>query len=107
MSPTNRRDAQRAPAESKGEHQPPSGGLPPELLRFAAMGLEFIGAIAGGLLLGWLVDRWTGAAPLWTIVGVVAGLLGGGYAFLREAVQASKTARRDYDKRHPHDSKRE
>jgi len=69
--------------------------LSPQLLRFAGMGLEFIGSVAGGLLLGWIVDQLVGSFPTGSVVGAVAGLIVGVYNYFREAVQASKEARAD------------
>ncbi|RMD60533.1 MAG: AtpZ/AtpI family protein [Planctomycetota bacterium] len=59
------------------------------------MGLEFIGSIAGGLLLGWIVDQLVGSFPTGSVVGAVVGLIVGVYNYFREAVQASKEARKD------------
>jgi len=63
-----------------------------ELWRLSAMGTEFVAAIAGMLILGLLLDRWWGTTPVLTIIGSVAGLLGGGYNLIRQAIKAGQRA---------------
>jgi len=63
-----------------------------ELWRLSAMGTEFVAAIAGMLLLGFLLDRWWGTTPVLTIIGSVVGLLGGSYNLIRQAINAGKKA---------------
>lgn len=63
-----------------------------ELWRLSAMGTEFVAAIAGMLLLGLLLDYWLGTSPVLTIIGAVAGLIGGGYNLIRQALAAEKKA---------------
>jgi len=63
-----------------------------ELWRLSAMGTEFVAAIAGMLLLGLLLDYWLGTSPVLTIIGAVAGLVGGGYNLIRQALAAEKKA---------------
>lgn len=69
--------------------------------RLSGMGLEFVSAVAGMAVVGWLIDRWAGTTPRWTIVGVVLGLVGGGYNFMAQAVRAGRAADRAYRQAHP------
>jgi|GEM_PF-1068468 len=91
-----KRDESPEPAGSKK-----SAGLSPDLMGFAGMGISFIGCIAGGLLLGWLVDHFAGTYPTGSVVGVVVGLIVGAYSFIRDAMRASRAARREYERAHP------
>lgn len=61
-------------------------------MRLAGMGLELVGAIAGMLLLGWLLDRWLGTDPWLTIAGVAVGAVGGMYNFIRTAQRETRRA---------------
>lgn len=60
---------------------PPSG---PGAVALLGLGTITALCMAFGIWLGWLVDRWLHSAPLFTIVGVFAGLvLGGTVSWLR------------------------
>lgn len=61
----------------------------------ATMGLEFAGSIAGGALIGWLIDQWLGSAPKGLTIGTIVGLLGGGLNFVRMAVLISRSSARN------------
>jgi F0F1-type ATP synthase assembly protein I len=39
------------------------------------------GAVVAGLVVGLLVDHATGSSPLWTLVGIGVGILGGVVGF--------------------------
>lgn len=55
------------------------------LLRFGGMGTEFAFGLVGLLLLGmWIDQRWS-ISPRGAITGVVIGIIGGGYNFIRQA----------------------
>ncbi len=41
------------------------------------VGIELVAGVAGGLLLGWALDRWLGTAPLLIVVGFVLGAAAG------------------------------
>jgi len=56
----------------------------------AGMGVELVGAIVGLGAIGYLIDRWLGSMPIGTIIGLILGVLGGGYAFLRKALAFSQ-----------------
>jgi ATP synthase protein I len=45
--------------------------------RFMAIGFELAGAIIGGLALGYYLDRYFGTEPLFTLLGTIAGMVGG------------------------------
>lgn len=40
-------------------------------------GIELLGGLAGGLLLGWALDAWLGTAPVFLVVGFVLGAAAG------------------------------
>ena len=66
--------------ETPSEQQKPGGGLPtgPWGIGFRA-GLEVVSALAVGILIGLLLDRWLGTWPwlflLFFVAGSVAGIL--------------------------------
>ena len=65
-------------------------------MRYAGLGLELAGAVAGLTLLGyWLDGRW-GTAPWLMLAGLAIGLLGGTYNLLRETLgETRRSARRE------------
>ena len=44
---------------------------------YTALGINFSGTIAGGPLLGWVIDRWFGSAPWALLTCTMLGLVGG------------------------------
>ncbi len=72
-----------------------------KLWRYSGMGTELAAAIIGMALLGYLLDLWLGTKPWCTMGGVVVGILGGGYNFLKAALRISREAAEDYKRRHP------
>jgi F0F1-type ATP synthase assembly protein I len=55
-------------------------------LRFAGIGFEFAAAVGGLTVAGYWLDRKLGTAPLWTLIGLFVGLLGGTYNLIREVL---------------------
>ncbi len=58
-----------------------------QALRLLGIGWYFAASIVGGIALGWLADGWAGTTPLFTLIGLAAGLLVafyGGYKLLRQ-----------------------
>ena len=43
-------------------------------VEFLSLGLSIAVLLAGGALLGYLVDRWLGTIPLFTLVGLAIGI---------------------------------
>ena len=64
------------------------------LWRLSGMGFELLSHILAGLILGWLVDRWAGTAPLWLLIGAGMGLAVGMAQFIRSALKANREALR-------------
>jgi F0F1-type ATP synthase assembly protein I len=59
-------------------------GQPEPSLRgrdLAGLGGMLTGAVVAGLVLGLLADHAAGSSPLWTMVGIFAGILAGGVGF--------------------------
>ena len=52
--------------------------------------MNFVFSVAAGALLGWFIDWLLGSTPWLMLVGLIAGLIGGFYRFIREASAASK-----------------
>ena len=77
----------------------PKGPVNPAL-RLSGIGLELVAAIVGMMLLGWAVDRWLGSSPVWMLVGLTLGFIGGGYNFIREAMASNRQAKEAYDREH-------
>jgi hypothetical protein len=61
-----------------------------EAIRLWSLGLNFVGGVAGGLLLGYLVDRWQGTNPWGVLVGAGIGLVGGMWGLIREGLKGTK-----------------
>jgi F0F1-type ATP synthase assembly protein I len=61
-----------------------SDGQPDPSLRgrdLAGLGGMLTGAVVVGLVLGMLADNAADSSPLWTLVGIFAGILAGGIGF--------------------------
>ena len=54
--------------------------LDPKMLaksgRFLALGLQIAGSIIGGMLLGWVTDRYFNTSPMFTSLFTLAGFYG-------------------------------
>ena len=48
-----------------------------------AAAISLFAAVAAGLLLGWLLDRWFGTRPWLLVAGLVLGAAAGFYEFIR------------------------
>ncbi len=72
-----------------------------ELWRLSGLGMEFASAIAVGGLAGWLFDRWQGTQPNGVLVGLVVGIVGGGFNLIRQAMAANKRATERFRRKHP------
>jgi len=71
--------------------------LPPAM-RLVGIGWYFALSIAGGIIGGVLLDRWLGLTPLFTLLGLLAGLMlafWGGYLLLMEVL--GRRGQRDGD----------
>ena len=67
----------------------------PDWVRHSGVGLELAGAVAGFTLVGYWIDRHYGTNPWGLVVGVVLGIVGGLYNFVKEALQATREAQRE------------
>ena len=47
--------------------------------------VSLFAAVVGGLIVGWLLDRWLGTGPWLLVVGLVLGAAAGFYEFIRAA----------------------
>jgi F0F1-type ATP synthase assembly protein I len=54
-----------------------------QLYRLAGAGLEFFSALAGGLLIGYLLDRWLHTAPVIMLIGIGLGFAAGLFRLIR------------------------
>jgi len=70
------------------------------------LGLIMVGAVAGGLLAGFYLDRWLGTGPLFTIALTAAGIGGGMLAVYRMVMKAVQP-QADSDNEHSAESERE
>ena len=48
-----------------------------------AAAFSLFGAVVGGLIVGWLLDRWLGTSPWLLVAGLLLGAAGGFYEFIR------------------------
>jgi hypothetical protein len=62
----------------------------PTWLRYSGMGLEFAAAVAGFVLIGYWIGRHYGNETRGVLIGAVLGLIGGGYNFIRSALQLTR-----------------
>jgi len=62
-------------------------------VRYSGIGLELAGATAGLALVGYWIDRQFGSSPWGLLGGVVIGIVGGLYNFVRESLDAIREAR--------------
>jgi F0F1-type ATP synthase assembly protein I len=67
----------------------------PSWVRHAGIGLELAGAVAGFALIGYWIDSRYGTSPWGLVVGVVLGLGGGLYNFVKQSLQATHEAQED------------
>lgn len=49
-----------------------------------AIGFEFAAAICGFAAIGYLIDRWQGTQPRWTLIMLLLGFIGGSYNLYKE-----------------------
>ena len=54
-----------------------------------AAAFSLFAAVAAGLLIGWLLDRWLGTKPWLLVVGIVLGAAAGFYEFIRASSKLS------------------
>jgi len=50
-----------------------------------AAAISLFAAVVGGLIIGWLLDRWLGTRPWLLVGGVILGAAAGFYEFIRAA----------------------
>jgi ATP synthase protein I len=50
-----------------------------------AAAISLFAAVVGGLIIGWLLDRWLGTSPWLLVAGVILGAAAGFYEFIRAA----------------------
>jgi len=72
--------AKRAKQSSEGSSQ----------WKMAHMGLEFAGAALILALIGYYIDTRAGTAPWGAVIGLVLGVVGGMYRFIKEALAANR-----------------
>lgn len=58
--------------------------------RYAGLGMELAGGIAGFAALGWWLDRSFGTSPGWLIAGSLVGSAGGLYNLIRHALRMAR-----------------
>lgn len=66
--------------------------------RHLGWGLMWAASTALFLLLGWVVDRWLGTVPLFTVIGAFVGAGAGFYSLYRHLVADSRDGDRSDDR---------
>ena len=54
-----------------------------------AAALSLFAAVASGLIVGWLLDRWLGTRPWLLVAGIVLGAAAGFYELIRQTSKLS------------------
>ena len=54
-----------------------------------AAAISLFAAVLGGLIIGWLLDRWLGTWPWLLVLGLVLGSVAGFYEFIRATSKLS------------------
>jgi F0F1-type ATP synthase assembly protein I len=78
-----------------GSRTGPSGGGGLRGRDLIGLGGFLVGAVVGGMALGFLLDRAAGTAPAFTLVGIALGIVAGGIGFTLRV----RSALRDQDSR--------
>jgi ATP synthase protein I len=63
-----------ADSEDSAQHQEPGPALGTGAVEFLTLGLTLAVTVLVGGALGYLVDRWLGTSPIFTLVGLVLGI---------------------------------
>jgi len=67
----------------------------PDWVRHSGMGLQLAGGVAGFAFGGYWIDKRYGTQPWGLVAGLVLGIVGGLYSLVKEALQASREAKRE------------
>lgn len=79
-------------------------GPPPDWTRLAGIGFEFAASLVVFMLLGFWVDRhWQIQGHWGVLIGLLLGLIGGTYNFVREVAKALRESNRQTRPRGPAD----
>lgn len=79
---------------------PPPGGsklseIWAQVALYSSLGFVLAAGVAGGFLLGWLLDSWWGTAPIFSILVAFVGFAGGLWEVLRILNRWEKRAGRN------------
>jgi len=72
---------------AKQPQHPGGKGQHSILMRYAGMGLELAGSIVGLTLAGLWIDHAFDTKPIWLLIGVGVGTVGGLYNLIRAAIR--------------------
>ncbi|MCB9841457.1 MAG: AtpZ/AtpI family protein [Phycisphaeraceae bacterium] len=72
----------RAEAQRRASGQ---AGAMDALVKVGAVSLNFVYAVAGLALIGWVIDYFAGTGRLWLLIGAGLGLVAGAYRFVVDA----------------------
>ena len=59
------------------------------------LGLTMVGSILLGLLIGFYLDKWLNTKPVFIIIFILLGVVGGGYQAYRQIMETIKTDEKD------------
>jgi hypothetical protein len=74
MEPTTPPEPEPEPEPEPGVPEP-APGPPAGAVEFLSLGLTWAVVLAVGAGLGYLIDRWLGTAPVFTLIGVVGAVV--------------------------------
>lgn len=75
--------------------KPNQRGIWGQVAFYTSLGFIIPGAVIGGVLLGWFLDEYLHTAPFLSIIGGIAGAVGGIVEIYQILTRAEKSADRD------------
>lgn len=82
--------------------QPPKSGSNRSKVRGYNIAVEFVAAVIGMALLGWLIDTWLDSLPIGLLVGLGIGLMGGMVNLIRQGIALNRAMEAERRQTKPH-----
>jgi F0F1-type ATP synthase assembly protein I len=75
--------------------KPNSGSIWAQVAFYSSLGFIIPGAVVGGVLLGWFLDGYLHTFPILSIIGGIAGAVGGIFEIYQILTRTEKSVDRD------------